>query len=609
MQHTDIRVDDDTTSRLSLQELNQFAEQGLWYDAWLHNVLADLPAFSCALLAVKSQQGPLQPVSIWPRTQSHIERLGDLIDECLAKIQPLIVPPGDNELEYGIAYPVIVDGGVVAVFSGYMPLRGDTLEDVMVEIEKNVLWIESRIAQDLHQQQQLTLDQQKIVIDGYVAVGRGGALKEAALKWADALARDFECDRVSLGNATAGMARLDVISGSTDYALNSVTAKQIVKVMQEACDQRRAIAWPQLHEGALALQAEKLSIAHHNACILSVPVYHNDEVYLMLTFERPAKKVFTQAEADRIEANLALVGVAFEHRRLAELSLWGSIKRHVKRQFETLLAPGYVKRKVFFIGLTLLLVFFSFARGDYMINADAVLEPKQLRIVSAPFNGYLKSSTMRAGDRAEQGDVLALMEDNDLRLEKIKALSRLAQNSKQYTEALAKRDRAQAQIFFAQMEQAKASLASAESKLKRSELSVPFDALIVEGDLTQRIGSSLTQGEELFRLSPLKAYRLTLYVNEFRILDVQEQMRGRVVLSSMPNEGFDFVVDSLTPITEVRDGGTVFRVEAHLEQTHDRFRPGLVGVAKVAVGERLLIDMWTLELRKWLTLKLWSFWG
>ncbi|MGH1372071.1 MAG: efflux RND transporter periplasmic adaptor subunit [Cellvibrionaceae bacterium] len=609
MQHNDIRVEEGSASRLSLQELNQFAQQGHWYDAWLHNLLADLPGFSCAMLAVKPQQGALQPVSIWPRNQSQLERLGDLVDECLSQLQPLVVPPGDAELEYGIAYPVVVDDDVVAVFSGYMPLRGDTLEDVMTDIEKNVLWIESRIAQDLHQQQQLTLDQQKIVIDGFVAVGRGEALKEAALKWVDTLARDFDCDRVSLGHCKLTSVSLGVISGSTDYALNSVTAKQIVKVMQESCDQRRAIAWPELKEGAVALQAEKLSIAHHNACVLSVPVYHNDDVYLVLTFERPAKSPFSQAEIDRIEANLSLVGVAFEHRRLAELSLWGSLKRHCKRQFERLLAPGYVKRKVFFISLTLLLVFFSLARGDYLINADAVLEPKQLRIVSAPFNGYLKSSSVRAGDRIERGDVLAYMEDNDLRLEKIKAMSRLAQNSKQYTEALAKRDRAQAQIFFAQMEQAKASLASAESKLKRSELSAPFDALIVDGDLSQRLGGSVSQGEELFQLSPLAAYRLILYVNEYRIIDVEEAMAGRVVLSSMPSEGFDFVVESITPITEVRDGGTVFRVEAYLQHSHPRFRPGLVGVAKVSAGERLLIDIWTGELRKWLALKLWSFWG
>ncbi len=609
MQYIDSPSEDNAASRLSLQELNQFAEQGLWYDAWLHNVLADIPSFSCALLAIKSSEDILQPVSIWPRNQIHLERLGDLVDECLAANQPLIVPPGDGELEYGVAYPVLIEAKVVAIFAGYMPVRGDTLEDVMTDIEKNTLWIESRIAQDLYQQQQLTLDYQKIVIDGYIAVGRGEELKEAALKWVDTLARDFECDRVSLGHVKAGVARLEVISGSSDYALNSVTAKQVVKVMQEACDQRKVITWPQLNSGALALQSEKLSIAHHNACILSVPIYHNDEIYLTLTFERPAKKQFSQAEVDRVEANLALVGIAFEHRRLAELSLWGGFKRHTKRQLERLLAPGYVKRKVFFISLAFLLVFFSLARGDYLINADAVLEPKQLRIVSAPFNGYLKSSSARAGDRVEKGSALASMEDNDLRLEKIKALSRLAQNTKQYTEALAKRDRAQAQIFFAQMEQAKANLASAESKLQRSQLSAPFDALIVEGDLTQSIGGSLSQGDELFRLSPLKAYRLILYVNEFRILDVQEKMAGRVVLSSMPSQGFDFVVDSLTPITEVRDGSTVFRVEAYLLQSHDRFRPGLIGVAKVDAGERLLIDMWTIELRKWFRLKLWSFWG
>ncbi|MBU3071578.1 efflux RND transporter periplasmic adaptor subunit [Aestuariicella sp. G3-2] len=605
--------------RLTLEQLNQYAQQGQGYDAWLQNLLADMPEFTATLIAVQNQQGSLQPIALWPRQQSHLERLGDLVDECCEQQRPLLLSTPSGS-EYGLAYPLFVDSRLVAVFAGYVSAKEEDLDGIMGSVEKHVLWIESRFHRDAYLQLQENLQRQQTVIDGYVAVGKGEAIKQSALQWVDSLARGFDCDRVSLGSVRHGLVTLDVISGSSEFALNNVTAKQITQAMQEACDQRRIIAWPVVGDqdaaegmppepGGIGLQAEKLSLAQRNASVLSVPVYHQDALDAVLTFERPAQAPFTSLDIERVEANLALVGVAFYHRKQAELSFWGSCKHHLKLQLERLLAPGYVKRKLFFISLTALVLFFALARGDYQINADAVLEPRQIRVVSAPFNGYLKSASARAGDRVEAGQTLAAMEDNELRLEKIKAISLLSQNNKQYTEALAERNRAQAQIYAAQMEQAKAQLASAERKLDRSQLKAPFDALVVSGDLSQRIGGSVSQGEELLRLSPMTDYRLILYVNEYRIGDVQVGQRGRVVLSSMPDQSFDFDVETLTPVTEVQDGSTVFRVEARLPETSDQFRPGLVGIAKVSAGRRHLIDIWTMDLRKWLSLKLWSFWG
>lgn len=595
--------------RLSAEQLKQFAQLGSWHDGWLHNLLADVPTFSSVMLAVQTQ-GTLQPAALWPRDQAVLNRLGDLVDTCCQQGQPLMLPPGEGISDYGIVYPVILDNQIQAVFAGYLPLSQTSLEQIMAEVEKHCVWIENWLSQEQVQQHKTDIRQQRTVIDGYVAVGKGNALQESALQWVDSLAQNFACDRVSLGTIKHKVVALDVISGSSDHALNSVTTKQIIKTMQEACDQRCSISWPAADsENHIGIQAEKLSIAHHNACVLSVPVYHDDEPYLVLTFERPAKALFSAEEIERIEANLALVGVAFQHRRQAELTFWGATKKHCTRQFERLLAPGYLKRKLFFIGLFALSVFMLVARGDYQINADAMLEPRLIRIVSAPFNGYLKSASVRAGDLVKEGSVLASMEDSELRLEKIKSISRLEQNNKQYTDALAARDRSQAQIYSAQMAQAQAQLNAADSKLERATLRAPFDALVVSGDLSQRIGGSVAQGEELFRLSPMQDYRLTLYVSEFKINQIQQGQTGRVVLSSMPDEHYDFEVETLTPVTEVRDGSTLFRVEARLLQNDAQFRPGLVGVAKVSAGERHLIDMWTQNLRAWLTLKLWTFWG
>lgn len=595
--------------RYSAEQLKQIAQIGSWYDSWLHNLLTDIPTFTSIMLAVQSQEA-LQPVALWPRDQDTLNRLGDLVDTCCEQGQPLVLPPSEDRSDCGIVYPIKLDGKILAVCAGYLPLTHSSIDQVMAEVEKHCVWIENWFSQDQIQQHKTDIQQLHTVIDGYVAIGKGTALKESALQWVDILAQNFSCDRVSLGHVKHKTVKLDVISGSSDYALNSVTTKQITKAMQEACDQRCSVSWPLLEsENRIGIQAEKLSIAQHNASVLSVPIYFEDDPYLVVTFERQAKAPFLAEEIDRIEANLSLVGIAFHHRRQAELSFWGGIRKHVARQLEHLLAPGYLKRKLFFIGLFSLSLFLLIARDDYQINADAVLEPRLVRIVSAPFNGYLKSAFVRAGDLVDEGSIMASMEDNELRLEKIKSISQLEQNNKQYTDALAARDRSQARIFSAQMAQAQAQLSAAESKLERAAMRAPFDALVVSGDLSQRIGGSVAQGEELFRLSPMQDYRLSLFVSEFNINQIKQGQTGRVVLSSMPDEHFDFEVETLTPVTEVREGSTLFRVEARLLQNDAQFRPGLVGVAKVSAGERHLIDIWTHDFRAWLSLKLWTFWG
>ena len=65
-------------------------------------------------------------------------------------------------------------------------------------------------------------------------------------------------------------------------------------------------------------------------------------------------------------------------------------------------------------------------------------------------------------------------------------------------------------------------------------------------------------------------------------------------------------VERITPISTARDGRNYFRVEAVLEEPGDDLRPGMEGVAKIEVGRRRLMWIWTHELFDWLRLRLWS---
>jgi hypothetical protein len=97
-------------------------------------------------------------------------------------------------------------------------------------------------------------------------------------------------------------------------------------------------------------------------------------------------------------------------------------------------------------------------------------------------------------------------------------------------------------------------------------------------------------------------------VDERRIVDVRVGQRGRLVLSALPQDNFDFIVAKVTPISTAKEGLNYFRVEATPEKISDRLRPGMEGVGKIYVDRRKLISIWTRDLREWLRLWVWSWW-
>jgi multidrug resistance efflux pump len=122
------------------------------------------------------------------------------------------------------------------------------------------------------------------------------------------------------------------------------------------------------------------------------------------------------------------------------------------------------------------------------------------------------------------------------------------------------------------------------------------------------LGAPLERGQALFEIAPLDAYRVVLEVDEHRIGDVRAGQRGELVLSSNPGRHFPIVIEKITPVSTARDGRNHFRVEATLESDSGlRLRPGMEGVAKVAVDERRLAAIWTGEMINWLRLKAWAW--
>ena len=68
-----------------------------------------------------------------------------------------------------------------------------------------------------------------------------------------------------------------------------------------------------------------------------------------------------------------------------------------------------------------------------------------------------------------------------------------------------------------------------------------------------------------------------------------------------------FIVKQITPVSTAREGRNYFRVEADLQGSRERLRPGMEGVGKIEIDRRRLIWIWTHQVIDWLRLKLWSW--
>jgi multidrug efflux pump subunit AcrA (membrane-fusion protein) len=135
----------------------------------------------------------------------------------------------------------------------------------------------------------------------------------------------------------------------------------------------------------------------------------------------------------------------------------------------------------------------------------------------------------------------------------------------------------------------------------------PFDGIVVSGDLSQSLGSPVEKGKLLFEIAPLDSYRVVLEVDERDIADVEVGQHGQLLLAAFPSEPVAVSVSKITPVSAAKEGRNFFRVEAALDQPHERLRPAMEGAGKIEIDRRSLVWIWTHQVVDWIRLTVWTW--
>jgi hypothetical protein len=72
---------------------------------------------------------------------------------------------------------------------------------------------------------------------------------------------------------------------------------------------------------------------------------------------------------------------------------------------------------------------------------------------------------------------------------------------------------------------------------------------------------------------------------------------------------FPIFVSKITPVAKAHDGRNYFRVESLLSNAAPQLRPGMHGVAKLEVGERRVVWIWSRAFLDWARLFAWRWLG
>lgn len=428
----------------------------------------------------------------------------------------------------------------------------------------------------------------------------------AALAFCNGLASRHHSERVSLGWLEHGYIKLRAISRTEKFDRRMAAAKALEIAMEEAMSQDEEIVIPApAGTRQVTRDHETFSREQGPKCICSLPIRLDGDVVAVLTCERQ-EPAFSEGEVREIR--LACDQAA---RRLSDLKRqdrWFGARLATTTREGLAKFLGVERTWYKFLGILTALALFALflIRLDYRVEAKFLLHSDEVAYVSAPFEGFIETVPTRVGDPVEARQTLLTLAKNDLELEEIAAQADLTRYTREAEKARAVKALADMRIAEALAEQSRARLDLVRFRLQQSELRAPFKGVVVEGDLRERIGAPVRQGDLLMKVARTDTLYVEAEVNERDIHEITAQANGEMAFASQPKLKYPIQVVRIRAAAQPKEGENVFIVRCAIQSTPETWwRPGMSGVSKINAGRRSLVWILTHRTVDYVRLLLW----
>lgn len=566
---------------------------------WLERQAHSLKGLTFSAV-IKQASTPADELLVkWPEQHPLPDGLPAVARQSLRKQALQMAPSNDSLL---LAHPIMVGKQCWGVLVLQLPKRSrHQLQHLLKLIRWHLEWLEVLLAQPV----QASPEADVLHLLGQVL--NCPHSEQSGLQIVNALAAKLACQRVSIGWTKQNKVHLQAVSNSAMADVKTPHAQSLSEAMLEALEQSSNLHYPAADNAAP-------HILQHHKQLQTVTGSHSVHTYLLkgehdtvavLTLETSAQRPFSKAGAQLLQQCAPLLGRLLEWQLRAEAGLWQRFKQRWQQSRRQ--STGIMSGRRLVVLATLMALLILCLPGTHWVYGKATLASEDKRTLVAPQDGFLASINASAGEQVESGQLLAQLDDSDLRLEQRQLQGQLQQQRQEYDEALANYQRAQASIIDSQIEQTQAQLALIQQQLQRTQLLAPVTGLVVSADINDSLGAPVSKGDILFEVAGSTSYRVEAYVNERDIRHLHTGQQGRLSLGSLPGVSFAVQVERITPVSMSHDGQNTFLVKAALldQQQLGLLRPGMTGNAKIDTGNAPLGWVWFHALFDRLRLALW----
>lgn len=585
--------------------------------AWLGILCQWVPGTQAGLLLLHDEGDRYAPAAVWPDPERDMSFLAEVAQQALVERRGVVRDEASGLAQ--CAYPLVSADKAFGVVVLHAAARGPApLRDALRQLHWGAGWLVG-----LFDRRDLLDREQRLKRSALLQDLLLGALAEtdapAAARWVvNRIVEVLPCRQAAVGRADDdGSVSLLSVSGSAGFDPRSNLLAAATEAMAQAvltgeldlhppagvdngADIGADIAATKLATSPLADYCQEAGA--HAAVVLAFEHRGRRTGAMLLDFDSAPDA----PTIDFLRILGAALAPAFELQRSAQRG-WLEHGRDVWRSaLRGLFGPSHPGLKLIGATLAALLVVAALLPLPYRVGAPATVEGLVQRAAVAPFAGFIQESRLRAGDRVKAGDLLARLDDRDLKLEEARWSAQAELAERKMREAMARGTATALMLARAEADEAAAELALARSKLGRVDIKAPFDGVVVRGDLSQQLGAPVEQGKVLFEVAPMAAWRVVLKLDERDILQVREGAAGELVLSGLPGVRHGIVVSRIAPVAVAEDGLNTFRIEAQVQGGRADIQPGMEGVGKIDAGERTALWIAFHRLFDWLGFVAWK---
>lgn len=245
-------------------------------------------------------------------------------------------------------------------------------------------------------------------------------------------------------------------------------------------------------------------------------------------------------------------------------------------------SPKRVLLVVFVVSLLLCLPL------PYWPKRACVLEPTIRQYVSSPMDGRVLESLVKPGERVTQGQVLARLDDEELRWSLVSAQAEYEATAKKRDIGLASKSSGNMRVAQLELEQISLRMEAIKANMDRLTVRSPIDGIVLQGDWFRSQGAPVTRGDTLFEVAPLDRMTVETHLSTEDLAQIHVGDDAALRVDSHQSQVWHGKLERIDPRAKIIDENVVFVAELEISGTVHELKPGMKGTVTLSSGTRSL---------------------